>query len=189
MRRVLGIAGLVSLAVGLALGTAGTVAGQEGQTGYDDAEVLGAEERLPEGAVLVEVDLTEGEGTFDEALPPGVFVDVTASGFGPETKGTVEINSERRTLAFVTADTEGVIRQRVQIPEDMPLGDHTLQVIGVDPDGKPRTVSMKIEVAEGGGESSNWPAWTAGSIAVALALAGLMRWQAGRRRERTAIPS
>lgn len=181
MRRVLGTAGLMTLALGLAVGTAGTVAGQQGQTGYDDAVVLGIGEELPEGTRVLAIDTTGGADSFDQTLAPGDFVDVTADGFGPETKGTVEITSERRTLAFVTADDEGVIRQRVQIPDNIEHGDHTLHVVGVDADGNPRTVSMAVKVGVPGEGGSNWPAWTAGSIAAALGLLGFLYWRQGAR--------
>lgn len=189
MRRVLGIAGLMALGTGLAVGTAGTVAGQQGQTGYDDAQVLGTEETLPEGVQLFAIDLGEDD-TFGDTIAPGSFVDVSADGFGPNTKGTIELTSERRTLAFVTADDEGVVSQRVQIPEDVELGDHTLHVVGVDPDGEPLEVTIAIEVGFSDGGGSNWPAWTAGSLAAALAIVGLARWRMLHQAERReTIPS
>lgn len=182
MRRALGISGLAMLAVGLAVGTAGTVAGQQGQTGYDDTVVLGIGEDLPEGTIVLAVDMTSGEDSVGQEVAPGSFLDVTADGFGPETKGTIEITSERRTLAFVTADEEGVIRQRIQIPEDLGHGDHQLHVVGVDPEGNPRTVTMAVEVGLPGDGGSNWGAWTAGSIAAALGLIGFFYWRQGARR-------
>lgn len=182
MRRVLGFVSLIALATGLAVGTAGTVAGQQGQTGYDDTVVLGEEEALPEGAELHTIDLTsDGGDSFGDTIEPGSFLDVVADGFGPETKGTIDLTSERLTLAFVTADEEGVIRHRVEIPEDVELGDHVLHIVGVDPDGNPREVSVGIEIGFGDG-GSNWPAWTAGSIALALAAVGYIYWRQGARR-------
>lgn len=184
MRRALAISGLLLLATGMALGTAGTVAGQLGQTGYDDTEVQGEEVALPEGAQVFTVDLSDegaADETFGDDVPPGAYLDVVAGGFGPETKGTIELTSEPRILAFVTADEDGVMRQRVQVPDDVDFGAHTLHVIGVDPDGNPRDVSIRLTVALAGDGGSNWPAWTAGSIAAALAVIGFARWRMTRR--------
>jgi len=182
MRRVLGTMGILMLGVGLAAGTAGGGTGDAGQDGYG-VQVLGEEEGLPEGATLFALDFG-ADDEFGKPIPPGAFLDVEADGFMPESKGTVEVTSERRTLAFVTADDEGVILHRLQVPEDLPLGDHTLYVVGVDPDGEPRSVSMNIEVGFDEGGDSNWQAWTAGSIALALAVFGVGWWYVSRRRER-----
>lgn len=182
MRRVMPFAAFVALTFGLIIGTAGTSVGQGGTTGYDDAEVLGAEETVPEGTEVFTVDLTQDpDGGLDDAVPPGSLIDVTAGGFDPNSKGTIEITSERRTLAFVTADGEGVITYRVQIPADLELGDHTLHVVGVDPNGDPLDVTVKLTVAYPS-EGSTWPTWTPGAIAVALlAIAAASWWQMRRR--------
>lgn len=170
MRRVLGFLGLSALALGLAVGTAGTVVGQQGQTGYDDAEVAGVTQ-LPDDADVFDVE-AGGDETFDEDVPPGSFLNVSADGFGSEAKGTIEITSERQTLAFVSADEEGVIRHTVQIPEDIETGEHTLHVIAPGPDGELRDVTIGLTIAFPGEGGSDWPAWTAGSIAAAVALIG-----------------
>lgn len=182
MRRALGMAGLLALAAGLALGTAGTVAGQNGQAGYDDTQVAGAQEELPRGVEVYDVAFGEDEA-FEQTIEPGSFLDLTADGFAPDSKGTIEIASERQILAFVTADEDGVVHQRVEIPADVELGDHTLYVVGIGEDGEPREISMGIEIGFPD-EGSNWPAWTAGSIALALAVIGVVRWRSVRSRDR-----
>lgn len=182
MRRVMPYAAFTALTLGLVIGTAGTGVGQDGTTGYDDAEVLGVEETVPEGTEVFTVDLTEdSDGGLDGDVPPGSFLDLIVGGFDPNSKGTVEITSERRTLAFVTADGDGVITHRVQIPVDLELGEHTLHVVGVDPNGDPLDVTVKLTVAFPS-EGSDWPTWTPGAIAVALVAITVASWWQMRRR-------
>lgn len=146
MRRWWGSLGLLLLAVGLLLGTAGRVVEVDvSRTGYDDAEVLG-ETVLRPGTLVFRIDADEG-GTFDDSIPPGSFVDLVSEGWAPVSSAVVELATQRRTLAFVQADESGVIEQRLGIPEDVELGRHTLYVVGVDSDGEPREVAVGIRVA------------------------------------------
>ncbi len=78
---------------------------------------------------------------------PGDDVTITGSGFGPDTGGTIFVLSEPIQLATATADSEGVIRATVTIPEEIQPGAHTIEIRGVDANDTPRTVSIPITVA------------------------------------------
>lgn len=87
-------------------------------------------------------------GTVSDDNPaPGDDVDITATGFGPNTDSTIFILSTPIQLATATADSNGVVRATVTIPEDIQPGAHTIEVRGVDSNETPRTVSIPITVA------------------------------------------
>lgn len=78
---------------------------------------------------------------------PGDDVDLTASGFKPDSETTVFILSAPIQLATATADSSGVVRASVTIPNEVQPGSHTIEVRGVDSGDTPRTVSIPITVA------------------------------------------
>jgi hypothetical protein len=75
-------------------------------------------------------------------------VDVEVQGFIPGTTYTFFMFSEPVELGRGVADAEGQVSQVVTMPKDVEHGDHTLQVVGVGPDGEIVSVSLGFEVLE-----------------------------------------
>jgi hypothetical protein len=75
-------------------------------------------------------------------------VDVVVQGFIPGTTYTVFMFSDPFELSRGVADAEGQVSQVVTMPKDVEHGDHTLQVVGVGPDGEIVSVSLGFEVLE-----------------------------------------
>lgn len=83
----------------------------------------------------------------DDNPNPGDDVDITASGFKGGSDTQIFFLSEPILLTTATADSGGVVRATVTIPEDAQPGAHTIEVRGVDSSDTPRTVSIPITVA------------------------------------------
>ncbi|CAB4663949.1 unannotated protein [freshwater metagenome] len=75
-------------------------------------------------------------------------VDVDIQGFVPGTTYTVFMFSEPLELGRGVTDAEGQVARVVGMPKDVSYGDHTLQIVGVGPDGEIVSVSLGFEVLE-----------------------------------------
>jgi hypothetical protein len=74
----------------------------------------------------------------------GMFADLSVTGFAPGQPIYIWLFSEPSELGFVTADENGNYKGKVQIPESMEPGSHTLQVNGVSQSGEIRTVALGV---------------------------------------------
>jgi hypothetical protein len=97
-------------------------------------------------------------------------VDVDVAGFVPGTTYTVFMFSDPVELNRGVTNAEGQINQVVAMPKDVEYGDHTLQVVGVGPDGEVVSISLGFEVLER--TSNTFIVVTALGAAVLLALLG-----------------
>jgi hypothetical protein len=113
-----------------------------------------------------------------QAVVPGGPVTFTAEGFGANTTVTFTLFSTPVELGKALANANGVATLTARIPLDTPLGNHTVKATGVDPQGRPLTVSVPLVVAsrvENGravfartGSSNAAPIARAGVAAVAV---------------------
>lgn len=121
-------------------------------------------------AAAAEGPYTNGDVSLSDASPaPGASVDVGASGFQPNSEVEVIFRSDPITLATATADAAGEVMATVTIPSDA-SGAHRIEVVGVAPDGSPRTVSSDITVTADGESSEPLPS-TGNSVAPAVIIA------------------
>jgi hypothetical protein len=81
-----------------------------------------------------------------EALPAGVEVALTGSGFKPFVPGEVVINSTPRKLGTFVTDANGAFSVVVTIPSTMDLGNHTLVATALAPDGTVRSLATPVVV-------------------------------------------
>jgi outer membrane protein OmpA-like peptidoglycan-associated protein len=68
------------------------------------------------------------------------------TGFDPQSFVYVWLFSEPRLLGTLTVDANGAFRGTVPLPADVPVGRHTLQVNGLTPEGKVRSLSLGVQV-------------------------------------------
>ena len=80
-------------------------------------------------------------------LAPGASTIASGGGFLGGTTVRVMLFSEPRVLAVVTADANGVVSIPIAIPDDLPLGEHTIVLEGLGADELLRQVTIPITVA------------------------------------------
>lgn len=113
---------------------------------------------------------TVGDLTLSDATPaPGATIDLGVDGFRPNSDADVFFRSTPVLLASVTADAAGDVAATITIPTDA-SGEHRVEVVGVGPDGSPRTLSAPITVQADGDESEPLPS-TGGSVAPTVVIA------------------
>lgn len=78
----------------------------------------------------------------------GDTITVTGSGFGPLQPVEVWAFSTPVSLGSATTNADGVLSAALTIPESLPAGPHTLQLVGLDPTGAVRAVSLGITVSD-----------------------------------------
>lgn len=122
---------------------------------------------------------------------PGATVTFVATGFRVGSTVTFTIFSTPRVLGTAVADANGTATLTVQLPSDLPPGDHVVKASGIDPQGNPLTVSTPITIVGNGatttprtGSRFTVPLTRIGVSAVALG--GLLVLVARRRRENSA---
>ena len=79
-------------------------------------------------------------------LQPGTTYPLQAAGFAPSSETRIIVQSTPRVLGVPDADSAGGIDTRVAIPRDLAGGDHELRVVGRDPQGRPRTLTIRFSV-------------------------------------------
>jgi hypothetical protein len=77
---------------------------------------------------------------------PGSMVEISGSGFAPNTKIDIRLFSAPRHLGTVSSDDVGRFAASVEIPADTEAGSHLLVATGIDPFGKVQSVSLDVEV-------------------------------------------
>jgi outer membrane protein OmpA-like peptidoglycan-associated protein len=87
----------------------------------------------PEGALILESDR---------------FASVEGTGFKPLSEVQLYAFSEPRFLGSITTDANGGFNGKVQIPLDLPAGQHTLQANGLSPNDEVRSLSIGVLVRE-----------------------------------------
>ena len=75
-------------------------------------------------------------------------VRVGGYGFGPSSQVNVFVSSTTRLIGFFKADGDGAFLGSVKVPNDLPRGNHTIQVSGFTADNVIRSVSVGITVAK-----------------------------------------
>lgn len=80
----------------------------------------------------------------------GGSVSVSASGFAPDSEVRVELHSDPIQLATLLADGAGLVEGEVVIPASVEPGEHTVVLIGTDPNGGPLelTAALTVTAAE-----------------------------------------
>ena len=79
-------------------------------------------------------------------IGPNGVIDVTGSGFDPGSAVDVWIMSDPVYLGSVTVDADGTFAASLAVPDDLPLGDHTVQANGVTTGGVSRSLNLGIEL-------------------------------------------
>ena len=74
------------------------------------------------------------------------FVQFSGSGFAPGSIIKVWLFSDPTSLSKVTADASGNFVGEAQLPEGIPVGQHTVQLNGLTEDGQLRSVSLGVVV-------------------------------------------
>jgi hypothetical protein len=74
------------------------------------------------------------------------FVQFSGSGFAPGSIIKVWLFSDPASLSKVTADASGNFVGEAQLPEGIPVGQHTVQLNGLTEDGQLRSVSLGVVV-------------------------------------------
>jgi hypothetical protein len=72
----------------------------------------------------------------------------SGSGFAPNTKVVIWLFSEPHELGSVITDSSGSFEGNLPLPSEIPLGDHTVQLNGLTPNGEARSVSVGVVVAD-----------------------------------------
>ncbi|HEY7069503.1 MAG TPA: hypothetical protein VH479_05295, partial [Acidimicrobiales bacterium] len=114
----------------------------------------------------------------DTTPSPGQTITIQGQTFAQGATATVVLNSDPVTLGSATASAAGVITLQATIPQDIPLGSHTLVASGPAPNGQTLSLSLAIQVVPaqaGGGTGTgggNLPR-TGDSTSLPLAKVGL----------------
>lgn len=85
---------------------------------------------------------------------PGDTISLYANGYGPSTEATATLFSTPVALGTYTSRTDGVVVADVIIPADTSIGQHRIDVVGVDRDGAAKTTSFTIQVGTQAGGSN-----------------------------------
>ena len=75
------------------------------------------------------------------------YVSFSGTGYAPGSSVKVWMFSDPTSVTQVTADASGDFKGQAQIPADLPDGEHTLQLNGVNKDGQIRSVAMGVLIA------------------------------------------
>jgi hypothetical protein len=75
------------------------------------------------------------------------YVSFSGTGYAPGSSVKVWMFSDPTSVTQVTADASGDFKGLAQIPADLPDGEHTLQLNGVNKDGQIRSVAMGVLIA------------------------------------------
>ncbi|WP_315092769.1 VWA domain-containing protein [uncultured Cellulomonas sp.] len=99
----------------------------------------------------------------------GTALDLTVHGAAPLSPLTVTVHSTAQVLAVLESDQDGVARNVVYLPANLPPGRHTIEASGVGVDGKTFTYSRPLLV------SPRAPAWLAFAwVGAGLAASGAL---------------
>lgn len=104
---------------------------------------------------------------------PGQVLTVSGSGFARGSTVTIQILSTPQTLATVKADGSGAFNTQVTIPSNY-FGSHTLQAVGVTPDGATLVLSTTITIGGANGSGSSGMASTGAEVMVTAIVAAVL---------------
>ena len=85
-------------------------------------------------------------GAIPQDLIAGELLSICQDGYKPDSKVTIMMYSEPTLLAELSVDQDGVINEEVRIPLETELGNHSLEILGLDPDGAPKEFTVPIIV-------------------------------------------
>jgi len=101
------------------------------------------------------VSATDETGAFTKVSASGAIVverenliTVNGEGYQPNSDAVAWLFSEPRRLGVVGVDAEGKFQEGLQIGDDVPAGEHTVQVNGLTTDGEMRSLNLAVEVIE-----------------------------------------
>lgn len=83
-----------------------------------------------------------------DTATPGMTLKVKATGFKAGSTVTVKLRTGSVSLGTATADANGAVSIEVDLPADLELGSHFIDVSGDAPDGSARKVSAEITVLD-----------------------------------------
>ncbi len=75
-------------------------------------------------------------------------VETEGQGMAPESEFAVYLFSDPILLGVGKTDLAGRFFASFPVEQELPLGDHTLQVVGITPTGEQRTVAMPVVIVE-----------------------------------------
>ena len=90
------------------------------------------------------------------AFEAGSEVNLSASGFEPESEVAVIIYSEPTNLGQIKVDASGTVTAQVTLPDNLKAGNHTLVINGVDTKNEPISIKFGLIVY---GTDSITPIW------------------------------
>ena len=122
--------------------------------------------------------LVIGEQETPPKLSAGTRYVVVADGFAPGSSVAVTLASTARLLGVTQADDAGAAELTVAIPSTARLGDHHMEVSGIDPDGKSRRLVLPVGV----GRSAPWWILALGGIGAFFLVVGAVSTAVLRRR-------
>ena len=85
-------------------------------------------------------------GAIPEDLLAGELISICQDGYKPGSTVTIMMYSEPTLLAEFSVDEDGAINEGVRIPLETELGNHSLEITGLDPDGAPKEFTVPIIV-------------------------------------------
>lgn len=122
---------------------------------------------------------------------PGQTITVDCEGWMPNGEVEVILLSEPRLLDVVQTDADGELVDPVTIPSDVPPGDHTLRLSGLNAQGEPQTfdIALTVQAPEGADRAgpglavTGADSWPGVLLGVGLLGAGGAAVYAARRRQ------
>ena len=114
---------------------------EEELTDKDDASISEIEEDEEE-----EEEIIPQVEEVPAVLVPGYGLPISGSGFAPNSLVEIWLYSDPIQLGEFLTDEQGNLSAEIEIPESVPLGDHTLEMEGEDVSGEPVTVSTPVIV-------------------------------------------
>ncbi|TFV87163.1 GDSL-type esterase/lipase family protein [Blastococcus sp. CT_GayMR16] len=117
---------------------------------------------------------------------PGVPLQITSGGHLQGSLVVVGVQSTPQALGSAWADADGRVTVDVQLPENLPDGEHTLWTSGLDPDGQLSIDTQQLDV---GGSAPWWPTAALSLTCLLLAASGWLLLRVDRRRTRRRAPA
>ena len=112
---------------------------------------------------------------------------ITVGGYKAGSAVEFVIHSSPKSLGTFTADAAGNVTATLQLPTDVPAGQHVLTASGVGPDGKPRILSSPLAVkAKSAGSGIPFTGFELGAaslLGAGLLGAGTIALVSGRKRQ------
>lgn len=125
--------------------------------------VDGTDVEIRVGESLTSIQALDGDGTQPLASDGAIeieeegFVRVGGEGFQPNSMVQVWAFSEATFVGLVLTDENGAYTSLLELPEELELGDHTLQNSGTAFDGQPLAVSAGLRIIAPGSDVTEQP--------------------------------